>query len=241
MSGKIIKDTVFNLANTIGYHELLGWMSSLIVRRDRFVPALLWATEPQTQFQKPEEFVQNRVSVYRQSAGLMRYTANEMAVFVDLPWVEPQDQEQSAESIQRWAETYHGERYFFVVDDILAMFAEGILSKPLNPIFFRYLNYSLWDRYTGALLSNLLQTNQINQLGLEHLDRIKKIADQFATPRDKKLFLQWHHSLCEIIRNYLVLVQVFNNAKTEANNHLQMSVSPTYPFQVLEEGGKIPN
>ena len=243
MSGKVIKDTVFGLANSIGYHELLGWMSSLVVRRDKFVPSLLWAMEPwamQPQYEKAEEYIHNRISAYRHSAGLLRHTANDMAIFVDMPWIEPQDQHQTSESIQRWADSYTSDRYFFVVDDILAMFSDGVLSKSLKPIFFRYLNYSLWDKYTDALLSTLLKTGQINQLGLEHLDRIKKIADHFSLTRDKKLFLQWHHCLCEIIRNYLVLIQVFNNAKTEVSNQLELSQASSYPFQVLEEGGKIP-
>ena len=235
MSGRILIATVWDLVNQIGYHELLGWMSSLVVRRDKFMSALLWATEPGKLIKKPEDYLSNKISSYRHSAGLLRHTLNDLALFVDSAWIDAQDQVQTPQTIERWAEGFFAERYFFVVDDILAMYAEKILTKPLNPIFFRYLNFSLWDRYASNILDAVLQTGQIHPFILDHLNRIKQIADNFSSTRDKKLYYQWHSNLLENIRNFVVISQVFNDAKNELNKQAQFCLEMSYPLQILDD------
>ena len=39
-TGKIITDTTFNLCNLYGYTEMLGWISSLVIRKKQFIAAL---------------------------------------------------------------------------------------------------------------------------------------------------------------------------------------------------------
>ena len=39
-TGEIITDTTFNLCNLYGYTEMLGWISSLVIRKKQFIAAL---------------------------------------------------------------------------------------------------------------------------------------------------------------------------------------------------------
>lgn len=237
-TGKIIRGSLFELCNQLGYHEMLGWMSSLVVRKRSFVPAMLWATKPSLTI-NPNQFLENKISAYRQSAGLLRECHTADALFVDAPWVEPQDQEQTPESIERWQETHEGERYFFVVDDLIKMYEEKILSRPLRPNFFRYLTYSLWDRYASNVIAMTLSPGGLDKKYRMHLERIAKIAQFFAVTRDKKLFLQWHHALSEMISMHEQAFKHMELSKGRLMTGYKNANESSYPFQVLGESGEI--
>jgi hypothetical protein len=213
-------------------------MSSLVVQKDAFVPALLWATEPALTM-SPDQYLENQISAYRQSAGLLRHCHNKDALFVDAPWVEPQDQEQTPESIARWQESHEGERYFFVIDDIIKMYEEKLFNKPLRPNFFRYLTYSLWDRYASHLIAVVLNAGALDQKHRSHLERIGKIAQFFGILRERKHFLQWHHALTEMINMHEEAFKCFEASKSRLMHGYKSAHESSYPFQVLGESGEI--
>ena len=238
-SGKIIRGNLFDLCNQIGYHEILGWMSSLVVRKDKFVSAIERAHQPFVQGLQPDELLEHKVSAYRHSFGLLEECVNDDALFVDLPWVEPQDNAQTEESMKRWSEMHEGERYFYVVDDILSMYERGIIQKKCSPMFFRYLTYSFWDRYAAHLVAAAVQTGKISGRDKEHWTRIKKIGELFAIDRDKKLFLQWYESLSSQISHFEKLHDETLNLKRVLIEQYNLANSTSYPFQVLGVDGNL--
>ena len=238
-TGRIIKDNLFDLCNQLGYHEILGWMSSLVVRCDQFKVAIDFATAPVIEYPNPVDHIKFKISVYPHSAGLLRVCANDKALFVDEPWVEPQEEQQSEESIARWAESFHGDRYFFVIDDLLAMYDEGLLKKKCRLNFFRYLNYSFWDRYATFLIQQLVHNGFLSELNKEHLNRLHKISELLENPRENKMFLQWYTLLCMQITQYEKVLQEATNSKNQLVAQFNLTNSHTYTLQILDEQGSI--
>ena len=238
-TGRIIKDNLFDLCNQLGYHEILGWMSSLVVRCNQFKCAIDWSTTPYEKHPDPKEALEFKFSIYRHSAGLLRVCNQDYALFVDKPWVEPQDEQQTEESIARWAESYHGDRYFYVIDDLLAMYDEGILHKKCRLNFFRYLQYSFWDRYATFLIQQLVHNGFLSELNKEHLNSLHKISELLENPRENKMFLQWYTLLCMQITQYEKVLQEATNSKNQLVAQFNLTNSHTYTLQILDEQGSI--
>jgi glycosyltransferase involved in cell wall biosynthesis len=238
-TGRIIKDNLFDLCNQLGYHEILGWMSSLVVRNRQFKLSISSITKPVLNFTSNDDFLKYRVSAYPHSASLLNHCANDKALFVDEPWVEPQEEQQSEESIARWAESFHGDRYFFVIDDLLAMYDEGLLKKKCRLNFFRYLNYSFWDRYATFLIQQLVHNGFLSELNKEHLNSLHKLSELLENPRENKMFLQWYTLLCMQITQYEKALQEATNLKNQLVAQFDLTNSHTYTLQVLDEQGGI--
>jgi glycosyltransferase involved in cell wall biosynthesis len=236
-TGKMIRGNLFDICNQLGYHEILGWMSSIVMRKERFVPAIMRSTKLLVDGLKPDEFLIHHYSSYPHSASFLEECINDDALFIDMPWVEPQDIEQTSESIDRWAETHEGERYLFVVDDIVKLYEKGIIKQKLSPVFFRYLTYSFWDRYAVFLLELTINTGKISERYKEHWLRVRKMAEFFDHERDKKIFIQWYSALNNHIAHYEKLNNEVIELRINLIDQYKFTNSPIYPFQILAPDG----
>jgi hypothetical protein len=226
-----------DLCNAIGFHEILGWMSSLVMERAAFKTAIEFATRPDAEKLELNQLLARKISAYAHSAAILRICIDQDAIFWDVPWVDPQDGVQTPESVARWQTEYVGERYFFVVDDILNLIEEGVIARPLTPMFFRYLRYTLWDRYAASLIGEVVNTGQMTSLQLEHLQRIKKMEISFTSDRERKLFLQWHQSLRARLMAYIRHSQETLRLRGELVEHLNTINTGYYPFEILSPQG----
>jgi glycosyltransferase involved in cell wall biosynthesis len=245
-TGKTIRGNLFEMCNLMGFHEILGWMSSIVIRNEKFVPAIMQSTQKVADGLRPEEFVTHKISAYSHSASFLEECINDEAIFIDMPWVEPQDIEQTPDSIARWEEVSTAELYFFVVDDIINLYEKGLIKQKLSPVFFRYLSYSFWDRYASFLIASTIQAGKISERNKDHWLRVRKMAELFELERDKKIFIQWHNALNNQIINYEKLHEeivelekkVFEVQKN-LNEQYQLSDIAVYPFQVLAPDGSL--
>ena len=232
-SKQIFHGSLFDLCNTFGYHELLGWMSSLIIKSDVFFKDFLPGYKFTFEIKNSEYLLENKVSAYVQSALIFKSCHNKTALFIDMPLVEPQDTEQTAESIQRWQVTHEGERYFFVVDDLLKMKADGILTTGVKAIFFRYLTYSIFDRYTSFLIAQVINNGMLSARDKEHLARMKSITSLLSEPAEAKLFLQWYQEFESAVLDYEYEISQIQVKRTRLLNSHELSQRAIYPFKVL--------
>ena len=234
-----LRGNLLDLCNAIGYHETLGWMSSLVIEKTAFKQALELACKFVEEKLSPEQAVARKLSAYLHSAAILRVCIQNDAIFWDVPWIDPQDQVQTPESIARWQTEYAGERYFFVVDDILKLIEEGVIERPLSPMFFRYHTYSLWDRYAASLIGHVINTGQMTSMQLEHLQRIKKMEIAFTSTREKQVFLQWHQSLRARLLAYVRHSQEGARLRAELLDHYNMINTGYYPFEILTPQGTV--
>lgn len=222
-SGEVYVGTLFDLCNNMGFHEMLGWISSLIVERNCFLSALLG------------DLHKNSTSAYAHSAALLEVCHGELALFIDSAWVEPQDEQQTQESIDRWQKENIAERYFGVVDDLTALYQEKILTRKCKPIFFRYLTYSFWDRYICFLIADAINTNQISDRAVEHWNRILNIADMLEDPAEAKLHRSCVKSVFNDVEDYIKQLNEVNQKKTKLIELHSYQAAAVYPFTNLEK------
>ena len=220
---QIFKGTLFDLCNSMGFHEVLGWISSLIVDRNQFVSALTGQ--------------RNRLSesAYAHSAAILEVCHNDNALFVDSAWVEPQDMEQTPETIERWQKENTGERYFGVVDDLKALYDEKVLVKKCKLIFFRYLTYSFWDRYICYLIVDAVNSSQISERAAEHWNRVLSIADMLEDPAEQKLHRSYVQSVFGEVESYIKQLNEVNQKKAKLIELHSHQAYPVYPFTNLDK------
>jgi len=239
-TNKILRGNLLDLCNTIGYHEVLGWMSSVVMRCAEFKLAIDYGTWYGPEKLHPDQFLVRKISVYVHSAGMLRSCIASDAIFWDVPLIDPQDRVQTPESIARWQVGHEGERYLFVIDDILKMVEDGTITKPLQPMFFRYHTYTLWDRYASFIIGAVVNSGQITPAQLEHLERVKRMQFVITSGREKKLFLQWHQSLSARLQGYVRHAHETVRMRNELVEHFNATNAGVYPFQILSpQGGPI--
>lgn len=240
-SGEASLNTVAQLCQQFGYHEMLGWMSSIIVTRDIFCRAML---NTQQKFTHKGEFDELGVnySAYTHSRFLYAELHDKFGMFIDLPLVEPQDENQTEESIKRWETQNMGERYFFVVDDLIALKELGCLPEGgCSDIFFRYITYNFWDRYFTHLLGKLVNPNlsfeekkqpAFVKLLQSHWNRLNMLADMLGN----KTFAK---QIKIRVRNGIQLTELY--FRTDGKNEfvqslivqqLELTQQENYPFSV---------
>jgi len=159
-SGKIIETSLLNLCNKIGLHEALGWISSLIIERT-IAKKMLLSYSPFSQ--KGAKNLLNESSAFYHATNILHQCAADDALLIDLPIVEPQDEAQTQESIKRWKKDNVAARYFLVPDDLEIIRLDLELPN-FSRIFFRYLGYSLWDRYINFIIGKMLDQNLISSV-----------------------------------------------------------------------------
>ncbi len=145
-SGAVITDNVVSLCNRFGYLEMFGWMSSIVMRRDPFVHALRKA-DKRGQVARNETALENSHSAFFQARYLLAEIHEMQGAFIDMPLVEPQEQDMTDASRERWKNENMGTRYIYVVKDFQRLCEWGVPLSNLDEAFFRYHTYHLWDRF----------------------------------------------------------------------------------------------
>ena len=243
-TSKVFIDKVFNLCNKFGYHEMLGWISGIILKKQTFQKVFEdFAKSVNTQYQNVDDTI---TSAYPHSASILKYTHDKQGLFYDFGLVETQDKLQTIETQKRWVEENMLWRYFHVIDDIENLINQKILEpNSLNLSFFRYHTIFLWDHLIFLTFKRLPQyirsrsdINDINnhiQILSNNLCRLLKAENFLKNVNDRK-DLTLKVTMCI---NYLQ-VYVSNNFSEEIRTNLFDSLTnviaiPNFPSQICLE------
>ncbi|MDC3091672.1 glycosyltransferase [Rickettsiales bacterium] len=190
-SGSIHKDTIFNLCNKYGYHEILGWISGLILRKQEMKKVLSCVfTNDDLYVVKKDNFNLEKkfsYSAYPHSLEIFKNLSKNQAVFLDSPLIEnqPLTSKQTLILNNHNAQENVGLRYLFMLDDFKKLDELDIIKKnSLSRTFFRYQIYYLWDHLLGLFVSRLNQdTLNYHRLDTkdkpEYLDQIRVFANLY--------------------------------------------------------------
>ena len=185
---------MLNLCNRIGYTEMLGWISSMIVKQDFFIK-ILKKIDARVQLARKEPVLSQSHSAFFHSSYFLQDLFDQNAAFIDLPLVEPQDEVMTNETRERWHYENMSERYIYIMDDLERVAASGVPLQNLSKNFFRYHEYSLWDRFMSHQLNVLREyaggTNDERvhasmQRFVENWERISTTASYLKCPVVKK-------------------------------------------------------
>jgi abequosyltransferase len=156
-SGKAVSGTLLEICNQIGWNQAIGWISADILRYD--VAQKVWP------LMQVEPY---KLDAFAHVGATLTVAAHLKALHIDQPIVQPQG-EQKEEDLQRWAKENIAWRYFLLIDTLKYMFEQKILTHKLEPRFFKYLNYYLWDRFLVNLMNSTIKTGNFPKRGWEIL------------------------------------------------------------------------
>lgn len=176
-SGSIHKNTIFNLCNKYGYHEMLGWISGLVLRKEEMkkVMSCVFTNEDfyvvkENNFNLEKKY---SYSAYPHSLEIFMNLSNKKAVFLDSPVIEnqPKTPEQLVLLNNHNAQENVALRYLFMLDDFKKLEELKIIKKQsLSRTFFRYQIYHIWDHLLFLFVVTLNQ-NTLTYHKLEEKDK----------------------------------------------------------------------
>jgi glycosyltransferase involved in cell wall biosynthesis len=212
--------TLFELCNFIGFHEMLGWISSIIMKTPTYKAAF-------------NSFLyENSLSAYVHSAAILGEAANLKGVFLDTAWVDPLEVMQTEDTLQTWQKENVMERYFYVIDDLIFLKERDLLPNKLNTIFFRYLDITFIERYINYVLVELVSNQKLSESTSDHWRRIEKISFLLGDTIESKDFLIRYKSLTANLDNFINLQKLKEHAQQLLVNIINMDVIK-YPNTIL--------
>ncbi len=145
-TGSSFIDTTMNLCKKFGYLEMLGWFTSLVVRRTEFEASLIQIHQRAT-VMRGRKLAKTPYSAFFHSSYLLENLHEKVGAFFDEPLVREQPSANQTKTEIRWQNENMGERYLFVVDDFQRLIKSNLPLKNLPSEFFKYHKYHLWDRF----------------------------------------------------------------------------------------------
>lgn len=162
-TGHTFTGRLFDLACSIGWLEMTGFITGNVTRGT-------WLAK----CAESHNWDIYAESAYVQSCVLLETLRDEQAQFIDLPLIDTQEPQQSAQVLAQWQQERTAERYLYLDKALQSMMAQGILPAKLPAKFFRYVNYHLWDRHITYFLA-AVQAGAI--WAPQWIARVKALAD----------------------------------------------------------------
>jgi hypothetical protein len=196
------------------------------MKKERFVNAMLPALASTVTLET--------ASAYAHSTAIFAECWNSSGLLIDQPWIEPQDLQQTPESIKRWSDENMGERYFFLLDDWIRLSEKGFLPGGVSSIFFRYLNYSILDRLAVHVASEVLSGAPIDDRLIAHWSRLENVVNLLSDEEQRKRHRQWLKSLGVILTEFVASRSNFARLKASLEQHIILTANDhQFPFSVI--------
>jgi glycosyltransferase involved in cell wall biosynthesis len=192
---QVFKSDVLSLCNGFGYIEMFGWISSIVMRAQPFKKALR-KIDKRVQVARTEPPLGNSQSAFFHSSYLLEEIYDKKGAFIDLPFIEPQDELMTEDTRRRWQNENMGERYIYVVDDLMRLREIGLPLTNLPSQFFKYHKYHLWDRFINYQISATIEVVQKKDPNLNTIYKPKFLQnwrriESMATMLDKSEIQKW--------------------------------------------------
>jgi len=242
-TGQMRLAEIFDLCNELGYHEMLGWFSSIVLRRNEFVASMNDLREIHHYTYSDTLEGRSEYSSYAHSAKMLKNCVGKDGLFIDLPLVEPQDEEGTEETDKRWKAENTPERTLFVADDLCRLNEMGLFKKKCSRVFFRYLTYHFWDLWFNYLMHELIDGNKtdselssgnfLNEW-TTNVERIMKVADLLDDPGDIKQLSYMRLSLKYLAARLVESRFSDPSIASMISDHANLITLPCYDYEVLQ-------
>ncbi len=220
--GRILAGNTEDLCNTYGWHDLLGWISSLVISRDT-VDRMM--ASPQWEMTAP--------SAFAHSEALFEAAYGRTMLILTAGFIDPQDSEQTDESLERWAKANVGEGYWRIIPGLLNLRQRGIITTPLTLGFFRYLTYSFWDRFAIELMSLASRPGTVEETLQNKLRLLSFFPVLLGYGEDRKLFENWLEGIRDDVYEVRRAFQV-------VQKRIESAYVPSYAFSLLPPPERVP-
>jgi hypothetical protein len=222
---RIIAGTTEELCNIYGWHDLLGWISGLAISRDTV--DRMWGS-PHCEI--------TPASAYWHSEAVFEAAYGRTMLILATGLIDPQDQEQTAESIERWSigdPTQIG--YWLIIPGLFSLKERGIIKTPLTLGFFRYLTYSFWDRFAVQVMHQASSARTTDDYLVGRLDLLGQLAVLLGHGEDRKLYQNWLLGFRDDITHVRETLQLIQNRIASAERpSYSWTLFPPPPADNLE-------
>ncbi|HHW21220.1 glycosyltransferase family 2 protein [Thermodesulfovibrio thiophilus] len=190
-SYKIYEGTVLEFANKMGFNQFIGWITAIVIKKEII-----------RQMMELREWDKYTEASFSHALGILHVATHEPAVVIDFPICEPMEP-QTKEDIKRWEQENIGWRYFITVEGLQILFQLGILKEKLNPLFFKYLNYYLWDRFITNMIATELVGKPFPSKGWDLILAMADMIDDIEMAKNIRNCVITSYQLCNT-RNILL-------------------------------------
>lgn len=212
---RVVSGTTEDLCNVYGWHDLLGWISSLVVSKgmvDRMLASPQW-TVPAP-------------SAYCHSEALLEAGYGQTMLILGAGLIDAQDLEQTRETVDRWKKGKVAQGYWLVIPGLMNLQERGVLKVPLTLAFFRYLTYSFWDRFAIEVMGLSVNLAQPEDYVEAKLDLLGYFSTLLGYREDRKLFTAWMVSLAKEVRE-------IRRALQQREERIQQALAPSFAGTLL--------
>jgi glycosyltransferase involved in cell wall biosynthesis len=235
-SGVEVVGTLTSMCNRFGYVDFLGWMSSLIFRRDRFCEIFgKLMSEYGHLGASVDELWMNRVSSIVHSRIIYEVCHLDRVAFIDRAWIDAQSQSYSSQAKALWREEKTDDRWFFVVDDWHNLAEKSLLPKDLKLTFFKWLASHFWDRLSQTLVRNVLTDQKGSELVKLESDVLASVESLFTNPGDRRLYRGWYQMVSMKINSFIRRVEELRMSAQDLGEVTSASGTPVYSIKYLPE------
>ena len=221
----IHRGLVIELCNQWGWIEMLGFISSCLVKTE-FLKAAVnlpsWGT-----YRNP----------FSHACALLEVLAPHRGLFLDIAVLDNQDYVFTKQTEQEWNRHNVATRYFYLDEALRDMVTRKVIPPEYDLTFFRYHTYYLWDRFIGNMVSQY--SNHPDDRKPELWPHIKGLAD-FLHPEDAATLRDRCDYVEEAINMHLEALDILGERSVilsrivEDQNKSKFSWSYSGPVHVYE-------
>ena len=169
--------TLFEIANSFGYHEVLGWMSQLFMRGKVYFQMMDDYSHTHHNNNKPEGLNARHVGNFPHSAALLEMNFKKNVIFFhsrlideQVPLLEKKEHVRKRKDFELARRNFNFTDRFFYDAACISKILENRGSKG-SVTFFRYVNKSFWDLLISIILSELKMIDPKTRISMK--DKIK--------------------------------------------------------------------
>ncbi len=187
---RIAMGSTEELCNTFGWHDLLGWISSLIISKETV----------QRMFASPHCEVHPVSALWHSEVILEAAYGKNMMVLTE-GLISPHGGGQSKLSNLQGDPASVGPDYWYVIAGLHNLKERAVFKIPLNLEFFRWLDYSLWDRLGQEVVEIASSSTTTDSTIETQLYLLGGVAELLGHEEERNLYVNWLNGFCNFVRS----------------------------------------
>lgn len=232
-TGRTYAGKTIDLCNTHGFHEIMGWISQLIMRGSVYRSAMEALEKSSVSITSDDSLTSNRNSPFHLASLIFSQIREKITILFDEALIDeqvPESVKPQATANARRLENLH-DRFFFVVDDLVAINPD--LRGKCTHRFLRYVNKYFEDLLIHIAADDALHSRH-TPLGIsEKLDCLQRLPSILAPGADRDTVQRKVDEVCSTVNAFVSSPNPRTHAALE--ELYARSKQPTFPLQILLE------
>lgn len=213
---------MIDLCNTFGWIEFTGFNTGNIIRG----PDLYRCA----QTKHWNEYAKN---AFVHSCALLEGLFNDQSQFIDLPLIRAQEDDNPELTKEYWAKGNTQARYLYLIDALELMKSDGLIKGKLPAKFFRYHNYSLWDRHITTFISEWINNKKI--WNADWVDCVVRMAEMVKEDDIANGIRTSVNEAIKCVDSIIESIDKGNTTEEELIKIYNRSNTAIYPFTFVEK------